>query len=56
MRRVCGWHTKYFGSSYFMGEVEPLEDKSETHGMCPSCEVLVNAEFEAKYGKEKETR
>lgn len=32
MKRVCGWCKKP------MGEKPPINDKSETHGMCDSCE------------------
>ena len=31
MIRVCGW------CRCDMGEKEPLQDKSETTGMCPQC-------------------
>jgi len=31
MKRVCAWCGKD------MGEREPLEDKSITHGMCEDC-------------------
>jgi len=31
MIRMCAWCKQVFG------EKEPLEDKSETHGMCDAC-------------------
>lgn len=31
MKRICAWCQKD------MGEIEPFEDKSITHGICPEC-------------------
>ncbi len=31
MIKICAWCKKV------MGETPPLEDKSETHGICPEC-------------------
>ena len=38
---VCAWHKQYFGYELVMGEKEPLEDKTETHGICERCLKLL---------------
>lgn len=35
MRRVC--YSEYHVGDRFMGEKEPIADKSETHGLCRKC-------------------
>lgn len=47
MRIICGWCTK------FLGEKEPLGDKRETHGICPSCEKRITEDY---LRKRKEVR
>ena len=37
MKRLCGWCDKT------LGEKEPLEDKSVTHGICEACGVKLLA-------------
>ena len=49
MKRVCAWCQKS------MGETEPLEDKSITHGMCPECYEDNVAKWKAKHGTVKES-
>lgn len=44
MKEICAWHPKYFGEELLMREKPPLEDKSETHGICPVCQAI----FEGK--------
>ncbi len=55
MIRVCAWHKKNFGFELKMGEVEPFEDKGETHGMCQECYKIETAEAtkEEQFGKER---
>ena len=38
MIRICAWCGK------ILGEKEPLEDRSETHGMCDGCLEKLKAE------------
>ena len=41
MIRQCAWCNKN------MGEVEPLEDKRTTHGICPECyETIMQPQLE----------
>jgi len=51
MIRVCSYCGKVFG------EKEPLENKEETHGICPECfpEVMKNFEKEMEEIKREET-
>jgi hypothetical protein len=40
MKRVCAWCKKGFG------EIEPLDDDSITHTICPECAVKLEGEDE----------
>ena len=42
MKVICAWCKKS------LGEKEPLKDKRETHGICPSCEKKVMKDYERK--------
>ncbi len=43
MIRICAWCERE-GKLAFMGEIEPLTDKSETHGVCEYHAVVVREE------------
>lgn len=44
MKLLCAWCEKE-GKPALMGEREPLDDPSETHGHCPEHRLEVEAEF-----------
>lgn len=44
MKVLCAWCEKE-GKPALMGEREPLDDPSETHGLCPEHRLQVEAEF-----------
>jgi hypothetical protein len=45
MKIFCAWCLKE-GKPGLMGEVEPLDDPAETHGICPEHRQEVEAELE----------
>lgn len=44
MKVLCAWCEKD-GKPALMGEREPLDDPTETHGLCPEHRLQVEAEF-----------
>ncbi len=50
MFRKCAWCQKD------LGEIEPLEDKNISHGICPDCFDKELADLEAKYRKKEESK
>ena len=53
MRWKCAWHLRNFGVELPMKEIEPLENKSITDGMCPECEALAKQEIRDFFKKEE---
>jgi hypothetical protein len=48
MIKACAWHPQEFGKVLFMGEIEPLDNKAVTHGICKDCAFIVtNREYQA---------
>lgn len=45
IRRCLGWE-KVHSDARILGEVEPLDDKSYTDGMCGDCYAATNARFD----------
>lgn len=48
MRRICAWCKKD------MGETEPLDDPTVTHGICGPCEAAAMEEFEEEERQRRE--
>jgi hypothetical protein len=46
MRVLCAWCEKE-GKPPLIGEKEPLDDPTESHGLCPEHRVALEAEIEA---------
>lgn len=44
MIKLCAWHPG--NPNFFVAEVEPLENKGTTHGLCVGCAERVNAEID----------
>lgn len=52
MKLICAWCLKE-GKAALMAETEPLEDQSETHGICPDHRLEIEARV-ARYRAEAE--
>ena len=53
MIRECAYHPRHFGFPLIMGEIEPLEDKDVTSGICELCveiEMEIIEEYHANHG------
>ncbi len=53
MRLLCAWCEKE-GKPALMAEVEPREDPTPTHGMCPAHRAEAEKELEALRRKEEQ--
>ena len=49
MLRICSWCLKSLGQ-----DVEPLEDQSITHGICPDCMKAIQGQLVKHYGDDLE--